>query len=97
VAAMTGYIILGAFIFLTVSFFAVFIFGYTKGRAKERGEQKDEALRRAESDKAFEIGKAEIMQEVFGNAKKKKSDIAGGPGRDHFNRINSSLRDNSEN
>jgi predicted membrane protein len=94
---MTGYIILGAFIFWTVSFFAAFIFGYIKGRAKEQSEQKDEALRRAESDKAFEVEKTEIMREVFGNANQKKSDIAGGAGRDHFNRINNSLRDNNKN
>jgi hypothetical protein len=97
VAAMTGYIISGAVIFWVITFFAAFLFGYMKGRAKEQGEQKDEALRRAESDRAFEVKKTEIMQEVFGNAEQKKSDIAGGAGRDHFNRINNSLRNKNKN
>jgi hypothetical protein len=91
---MTGYIILAAFIFWVVSAFSVFLFGYTKGLAKEQGEQKEEALRRAASDKEFEIEKETIREEVYGHAEKKKSELSGAPGRDRFNRINNSLRDN---
>jgi predicted membrane protein len=91
---MTGYIILAAFVLWVISVFGAFLFGYVKGRKKEQAEQNEEALRRAASDKEFEIEKEKIREEVFGNAEQKKSRLSGGTGRDRFNRINDSLRDN---
>jgi hypothetical protein len=89
---MTGYIVLGIFTFWVFSVFGAFLFGYTKGRAKERNEQKDEALRKAASGRAFEAQKENIRQEVFGNAEKEKAKLSGGSGRTHFDAINSGLR-----
>jgi hypothetical protein len=89
---MTGYIILFAFIFWALSAFGAFLFGYTKGRAKEQAEQKEEALRMAESRRSFEAEKETIRQEVYENAEKKKSDLSGGTGRNRFDAINDSLR-----
>jgi predicted membrane protein len=91
---MTGYIVLGAFVFYVFSIFAAFLFGYTKGRRKEQDEQKSEALRKAESDKAFEVEKENIREEVLGNAEQKKAGLSSGTGRDRFDAINNSLRDN---
>jgi hypothetical protein len=91
---MTGYIILFVFIFWVLSVFGAFLFGYTKGRGKEQTEQKEDALRKAESDRAFEVEKENIRQEVYGNAGKKKSELSGGTGRSRFDAINNSLRDN---
>lgn len=90
---MTGYIVLGAFIFYVLSVFGSFLVGYTKGRKKEQDEQKEEALRKAESDKAFEKEKESIRGEVYQNAEKKKSNLPRNSGRDSFNAINDSLRD----
>jgi uncharacterized membrane protein len=90
---MTGYIVLFIFIFWVFSVFGMFLFGYIKGRAKEQAEQKEEALRRAESDRAFEAEKENIRQGVYGNAEKKKSELSGGTGRDRFDNITNSLRD----
>ncbi|MDR2097715.1 MAG: hypothetical protein LBP37_04265 [Spirochaetaceae bacterium] len=94
---MIGYIVLGAFIFFVISVFGVFLFGYTKGRAKEQAEQKEEALRKAVSDREFEAEKEKIKEEVFGNAAHKKSGLSSDIGRDRFDRVNGSLRDTTKN
>jgi flagellar biosynthesis/type III secretory pathway M-ring protein FliF/YscJ len=92
---MTGYIVLAAFVFLIVSLFGMFIFGYTKGRAKEQSEQQEEALRKAASDKEFETEKEKLREDVFGNAEEKKSKLSDGiPGKERFEKINNSLRRN---
>jgi len=89
---MTGYIILIAFVVIVLLVFGAFLFGYTKGRKKEQDEQKDEALRKAESDKAFQVESENIRQEVLSNAEQKKAELSGGTGRDSFDAINNSLR-----
>jgi flagellar biosynthesis/type III secretory pathway M-ring protein FliF/YscJ len=94
---MTGYIVLAGFVFLVVSLFGAFIFGYVKGRKKEQAEQREEALRKAASDKEFQTEKEKIQTEVFGNAADKKSKLSGTGGRDSFNRISDSLRDTAKN
>jgi predicted membrane protein len=94
---MTGYIILGAFIFWIVSTFGGFLFGYAKGRKKEQAEQNEKSLRKAASDKAFEVEKEKIREEVFGNAEQKKHELSGNTGRARFNAVNNSLRDTTKN
>jgi predicted membrane protein len=89
---MTGYIVLIAFVIFVLSIFIAFLIGYTKGRKKERDEQKDEALRKAASDKAFGVEKENIREEVLGNAEQKKAGLSTGTGRDRFDNINDSLR-----
>jgi uncharacterized membrane protein len=91
---MSGYIILFVFIFWVLSVFGMFLFGYTKGRAKEQVEQKEEALRKAESDRVFEVEKENIRKGVYENAEQKKAELSsGGTGRDRFHNITNSLRD----
>jgi hypothetical protein len=91
---MTGYIVLGVFVVYVFSVFGAFLFGYTKGRRKEQDEQKSEALRKAESDKAFEVEKENIREEVLNNAGQKKAEFSNSTGRGRFDAINNSLRDN---
>jgi hypothetical protein len=92
---MTRYIILIIFTVLVFSFFGAFLFGYTKGRVAEQKAQREDAQRRAESDKAFEAEKEKIREEVYGNAENEKAALsAGGTGGERFDRINDSLRDN---
>jgi hypothetical protein len=50
--------------------------------------------RKTNDRKIFEIEKGKIQTEVFGNAAEKKSKLSGGGGRDSFNRVNDSLRNN---
>jgi hypothetical protein len=91
---MTGYIILIAFVVLVFLLFGAFLFGYTKGRKKEQDERKDEMIRKAESDRAFQIESENIKQEVLTNAEQKKAELSSGNGRDRFDAINDSLRNN---
>jgi hypothetical protein len=67
-----GYIILFIFVLWVISALETFLFGYTKGRAKEQAEQKEDALRKVESDRAFEAEKENVSREVFGDAEKKR-------------------------
>ena len=87
----TGYIVLILFVVLVVLGFCLFIFGYSKGREKERKEQTAETLRKAESDRAFEKEKENIREEIYGNAANEKAQLSSGSGRERFNNINSSL------
>lgn len=91
---MTVYVYLIAFVVFVFLLFGAFIFGYVKGSRKKQNEQKDEALRKAESDKVFQAESENIRQEVFSNAEQRKAELIGGNGRDRFNAINNSLRDN---
>jgi hypothetical protein len=89
---MTGYLILGVFVFLTASHAAVFFTGYRKGRKKAEAEF-DEDLRRKARDKIrFEKEKSKIMEEVFGDAEAKKASLSGGGSVERFNRVNGILR-----
>jgi hypothetical protein len=93
---MTGYIILGIIIFWALSLLGAFVAGYTKGRQREMMEQTAATLRKAASDKDFEIQKEKIKEEVFGNAKKKKSKLSSSAGRERFNAVNDSLRNTNK-
>jgi len=51
-----------------VSIAVAFLAGHAKGVQKERDKNQKEKLKKAESDRAFEIEKQTIKQEVFENA-----------------------------
>jgi hypothetical protein len=95
---MTGYIILAAFIVLTISHTSLFFLGYSRARKKAEAERREEENRRLQSERDFQREKENIKQEVFGNAEEKKASLAaGGSGRDNFNAINDSLRERPKN
>jgi len=72
--------------------FFAFVFGYFRGREKERQAHTAESLRKAESDRAFEREKEKIQGEVQGDAEKEKAKLSRGTGRERFDAINDSLR-----
>jgi hypothetical protein len=90
----TGYIILIVFAVWVFSALGAFIAGYIKGRKAEQNEQREEALRKAESDKAFEVEKEKIREEVYNHAENEKAQLSSGTGRERFDAINNSLRNN---
>ena len=95
---MTGYLILAAFIALTISHASLFFLGYTRARKKAEAERKEEECRRLQSEQSYQKEKENIMQEVFGNAEEKKASLStGGSGRDNFDAINDSLRERPKN
>jgi hypothetical protein len=89
---MTGYIILGAFIFLVVSHTAVFFTGYSRARKAAEAERLEDERRRAENAAAWQREKDKINQGVQSNANEKKASLSSGSGRDRFDAINDSLR-----
>jgi hypothetical protein len=89
---MTGYIVLGAFIFLVASHTAVFFIGYSRARKAAEAERLEDEKCRAESDTAWQREKDKINQEVQSNANEKKASLSAGSGRDRFDAIDNSLR-----
>jgi len=95
---MTGYIILAAFIILTISHTSLFFLGYSRARKAAEAERREEERQRLQSEREFQKEKENIKQEVFGNAEEKKASLsAGGSGRDNFDAINDSLRQRPKN
>jgi hypothetical protein len=90
---MTGYIVLGAFIFLAVSHTAVFFIGYSRARRAAEAERLEDEKRLVESAAAWQREKDKINQEIQSNANEKKATLSAGSGRDRFNAISNSLRD----
>ena len=92
---MTGYIILIALAVYGVSVLIAFLSGHAKGRKAEQIEQDKERIRKAESDRAYQIEKEKIMKEAFGDAEKRKAHLSdSGNSVDKFDAINDSLRNN---
>jgi len=93
---MTAYIILGVFILFVVSCFLCFLKGLSQGKKQMAAEYAEEQRRKDQSEKEFKQVKEEIKQGVFNEAEKKKAELSGGTnGRDSFDNINNSLRNNS--
>jgi hypothetical protein len=89
---MTGWIILGCFVFLAISYTAVFFAGIKKGRKVAEAEINEDLRRKAQSEIEFEKTKDEIRWEVFGNAEAKKAALSGGDSAERFKRANDFLR-----
>jgi hypothetical protein len=93
---MTGYIVLGVFVFFVISCAASFFGGLRLGRRQMQGEYEEESRRKAQNEKDYQKAKQEIKSEVFGNAEKEKAQLSvGNSGRDRFGNINNSLRGNT--
>jgi hypothetical protein len=89
---MTGYVILGALVFYVISVFGAYLAGHRKGRKEAKAEHEEDLNRKTRNEIEFEKAKAEIREEVFGNAEQKKAALSGGAAAGRFNRINDSLR-----
>jgi uncharacterized protein HemY len=93
---MTGYIVLTAFIIFVLSCFFSFIGGWKHGKKQARAEYAEEQRRKALDEKDYKKAAQEIRQEVFHEAESKKAELSGGSnGRERFDAINNSLRNNS--
>jgi hypothetical protein len=93
---MTGYIILAVFAAFVFGCFFSFIGGWRFGKKQAVAEYAEEQRIKAQNEKDYKQTAAEIKQGVFHEAAEKKSELSGGnTGRDRFNAINNSLRNNS--
>jgi hypothetical protein len=93
-----GYIILGVIILFAFACFFSFIGGWKHGKKQAEAEYAEEQRRKEQDKKYYDNAKAEIKQEAFKNAEQKKAELSGGnSGRDRFDAINNSLRNNSKN
>jgi uncharacterized membrane protein len=90
---MTGYIILIIFVFFVIIVFAAFLFGMSRGVKAERQVWEEREAKREKDAADYMREKEKIMEEVFGNAEKKKAALCGGTGTGRFDAINDSLRD----
>jgi hypothetical protein len=94
---MMGYIILIVIIVFVFSCFFSFIGGWKHGKKQAAAEYAEEARRKEQDKKDYDKAKAKIKEEVFGNAEKEKAKLSGGnSGRERFDNINDSLRNNSQ-
>jgi hypothetical protein len=92
---MTGYIVLGIFIFLVVVCTAFFFAGLRHGRKLANAEYAEEQRIKAQNEKDYKQAAQEIKQEAFSEAERKKASLSGGnSGRERFDGINNSLRNN---
>jgi hypothetical protein len=89
---MTGYVILGAFVFFVFSVFGAFLYGHRKGRKEAEAEFGEDLKRKMRSEIEFEKTKTEIREEVFGDAEQKKASLSEGDARARFGRVNDVLR-----
>jgi flagellar biosynthesis/type III secretory pathway M-ring protein FliF/YscJ len=92
---MMGYVILAAIILFAFSCLFSFIAGWKRGKKQAEAEYAEEQRRKEQDKKDYDKVKEEIKQETFGNAEQQKANLAGGSsGRERFDNINNSLRNN---
>ena len=93
---MTGYIILIVFAIFVFACFFSFIGGWRLGKKQAAAEYAEEQRIKAQNEKDFKQAAEDIKQGVFNEAEQKKAGLSGGnSGRDRFDNINNSLRNNS--
>jgi hypothetical protein len=90
---MNGYIVLIIFAVLVIIVFASFLFGISRGRKAERQEWELLEAKREKDAADYRREKQKIMEEVFGDAEKKKAALGVGTATERFDAINSSLCD----
>jgi hypothetical protein len=95
---MIGYVFLAIIIIFVFACFFSFIGGWKHGIKQAAAEYAEEQRRKEQDKKDYDKAKADIKQEAFGDAEQKKAELSGGnSGRDRFNNINNSLRNNAKN
>jgi uncharacterized protein YxeA len=93
---MTGYIILIIFAVFVLGCFFSFISGWRSGKKQAAAEYAEEQRIKAQNEKDYKQAAQEIKQEAFNEAGRKKANLSGGnSGRERFDTINNSLRNNS--
>jgi hypothetical protein len=89
---MSGYIVLGVFIFIVVICTTFFFVGLRHGRKLADAEYAEEQRIKAKNEADYRKAASEIKQEVFHESEQKKAGLSGGnSGRDRFNNDNSAL------
>jgi sortase (surface protein transpeptidase) len=89
------YIILIVFILFVLGCLFSFISGIRLGKKQAAAEYTEEQRIKAQNEKDYKKAAQEVKQEVFSEAEQKKADLSGGnSGRDRFNNITDSLRNN---
>jgi len=92
---MWGYIILAVFVVFVFSCFFSFLGGLKLGKKQAAAEYAEDQRRKAQDEKDYRQAAEEIKQGAFKNAETKKADLSSGTtGRDRFDAINDSLRNN---
>ena len=92
---MTSYIILAVFIVFVFVCFSSFLGGLKLGKKQAAAEYVEDQRRKAQNEKDYKQAAAEIKQGAFKDAENKKADLSGGTiGRERFDAINNSLRNN---
>jgi hypothetical protein len=95
---MIGYIILAVIILFVFACFFAFISGWKHGKKQAAAEYAEEQRRKEQDKKDFDKAQSEIKAEVFGNAEQQKAELSGGSsGRERFDNISNSLRNNAKN
>jgi hypothetical protein len=94
---VAGYIVLAIVILFVLACFFSFIGGWKHGKKQAEAEYAEEQRRKEQNKKDFDKAQSEIKAEVFGNAEQQKAELAGGSsGRERFDNINNSLRNNAK-
>jgi len=92
---MTGYIILTVFVVFVFACFFSFLGGLKLGKKQAAAEYAEEQRIKTQNEKDYKQVAEEIKQGVFKDAENKKADLSSGTtGRDRFDAINDSLRNN---
>jgi flagellar biosynthesis/type III secretory pathway M-ring protein FliF/YscJ len=92
---MWGYIILAVFVVFVFACFFSFLGGLKMGKKQAAAEYAEDQRRKAQDEKDYRQAAEEIKQGAFKNAETKKADLSSGTtGRDRFDAINDSLRNN---
>jgi hypothetical protein len=95
---MTGYIVLGLFVFIVFLAFIFFMIGLNHGKKLAEADYNEELAIKEKNARDYEKAKKEIKQEVLKNAERKKAELSGNVNAvDRFNAINKCLSGRSKN
>jgi flagellar biosynthesis/type III secretory pathway M-ring protein FliF/YscJ len=95
---MTGYLVLGGFVFIVIFGFTLFMIGLRHGRKLAEADYAEERERKEKNERDYRKAEQEIRQEVFHGTEKKKAELSGhSDAVDRFNAINNSLSNRPKN
>ncbi|MDR0785576.1 MAG: hypothetical protein LBE74_06820 [Treponema sp.] len=90
----TGIIVAVLLGVLLASHIMAFAWGRKNGIVEERLLREQAGMQKIQAERDWNKEKEKIMEDVFGDAEKKKADLSvGDSGRARFDRINASLRE----
>jgi flagellar biosynthesis/type III secretory pathway M-ring protein FliF/YscJ len=95
---MTGYLVLGGFVFIVIFGFTLFMIGLRHGRKLAEADYAEERERKEKNERDYQKAKQEIHQEVFHDTEERKAELSGhSDAVDRFNAINSGLSNRPRN